>query len=243
MMKIIIPGGVLVFLLLGAPDLWACGASAGSSGVAVCNLSEERENVSKNWHVGGGYSFSETKIVFSQGGVDHKLAQSRHVALASLEWRSTPRWNFQFGAGALVAGRFETAGGPLDFNPGFVGMIGSSALVVKNDGAVPFVLGTAQLSGVTSSTKNDVGYHALDLRVGAAVGWTFFRTLSPYAVARAFGGPVFWELTGAKVIGTDLYKYQLGAGVSYMIANRLDLFVEGIGLGERGISAGLGLSL
>ncbi len=156
--------------------------------------------------------------------------------LALVDRQVTGSWMFALGLGAglewgVVLDSVLDATGPLDFNPGFVGMIGSSALVVKNDGAVPFVLGTAQLSGVTSSTKNDVGYHALDLRVGAAVGWTFFRTLSHYAVARAFGGPVFWEFDGAKVIGTDLYKYQLGAGVSYMIANRLDLFVEGIGLG------------
>jgi hypothetical protein len=73
-------------------------------------------------------------------------------------------------------------------------------------------------------------------------GWTFARLLSPYVEARAFGGPAYWRVQGEDVQGTDAYHYQLGAGASLLIARRLDVFVEGVGLGERGVSTGLGLA-
>ena len=69
--------------------------------------------------------------------------------------------------------------------------------------------------------------------------WIFRFT--PYLVARAFGGPIWWRIDGELVRGTDLYKYQFGGGFSFALPSRaLDVFVEGIGLGERGLAAGLG---
>ena len=63
-----------------------------------------------------------------------------------------------------------------------------------------------------------------------------------YAAARLFGGPIFWKLQNDTVTGTDIYKYQLGAGASLVLARRIDIFVEGVVLGERLVSAGLGVS-
>jgi hypothetical protein len=74
--------------------------------------------------------------------------------------------------------------------------------------------------------------------VGAAVGATFFDALTPYAVVRAFGGPIFWHYQGSAHIGTDAYHVQLGAGLFWRIARKVDVFVEGVPLGERALLGG-----
>ncbi|MDB4940658.1 MAG: uncharacterized protein JWP97_192 [Labilithrix sp.] len=93
------------------------------------------------------------------------------------------------------------------------------------------------VSGAASSTTFTAG----DLRAGVIVGKTFGDVLTPYVTGRVFGGPIYWHLDGASVTGTDLYKYQAGGGVSLaLLRRRLDVFAEGIALGERGFAAGLG---
>jgi hypothetical protein len=87
-----------------------------------------------------------------------------------------------------------------------------------------------------------VRYSAFDLRLGAVVGTTFFDRLSPYALGRVFGGPVYWRYQGAAVTGTDTHHYQLGAGLALMLARRLDIFAEAVPLGERSLSAGASVS-
>lgn len=83
---------------------------------------------------------------------------------------------------------------------------------------------------------------ALDFRVSAMFGKTFFGVLSPYAVARAFGGPIFWRLAGEDVAGTDKYHVQLGAGLVVALPAHLDVYTEVIPLGERAAVVGLGYS-
>lgn len=227
----------------------ACGASAGGGGVAVCNVDEMREKERKKWHVAALYSFSDTALKFSGptlAGVE-TFEQTRHAALAVGEWRATPRWNFQVGAGGLLGGTFYHpellgAGGRDSIDPGFVGVVGTSFLALENDHAIPFVLLSAQFSSIIASTAPEVGYRAFDLRVGASVGWTLYRVLSPYAVLRVFGGPATWEIFGESITGTDKYHYQVGAGVSWLIARRIDVFAEGIAFGERGLSVGAGVT-
>jgi hypothetical protein len=86
-------------------------------------------------------------------------------------------------------------------------------------------------------------FTAFDLRAGAIAGKTIAGVFTPYVTARAFGGPVSWRFDGDAVTGTDLYKYQLGGGLSLALFDRkLDVFAEGIALGERGFAAGVGTS-
>ena len=89
-----------------------------------------------------------------------------------------------------------------------------------------------------AGAADNVSYEAFDLRVGALVGTTIFEVLSPYAVGRAFGGPVFWRYQGASVTGTDAHHFQVGGGVTLLVARRVSLFAEGIPLGERAAAAG-----
>jgi len=43
------------------------------------------------------------------------------------------------------------------------------------------------------------------------------------------------------VTGHDAYQYQVGGGLSLaLFKGRLDVFAEGIALGEKGVAAGIG---
>jgi hypothetical protein len=132
--------------------------------------------------------------------------------------------------------------GTYDFSPGPAAVVGATWRVLE---AHPFLVLTSQLSFSAARTRRSgteestVGYEAFDLRLGGLFGTTLFDIVSPYAAARIFGGPVFWHYQGASVTGTDLYHYQIGAGVGVLVASRVDLFAEAIPLGERALSAGL----
>ena len=75
---------------------------------------------------------------------------------------------------------------------------------------VSAVVSAAKTHGV-GTASGSAGYEALDLRLGAMFRTTLFETLSPYAVARVFGGPVFWRYRGSAVTGTDVSTFSSGS--------------------------------
>jgi hypothetical protein len=200
----------------------------------------------KKWHAGASYSFTSTGIRFSDS---LRPDEKRHVALATLEYRYTNKWTFQLGLGSVLSGQLRTATTTFDFSPGLVAAAGASIRVVDAEELRPFVLLTAQLVYEGATTRENgsdafpaVGYHALDARAGAIIGWNIERVVSPYLLARAFGGPVDWQAQGNTATGTDVHHYQLGAGLVVVVARTIDLFVEGVPLGEQGLAAGAGFS-
>ncbi|MBV9948821.1 MAG: hypothetical protein JOZ69_18380 [Myxococcales bacterium] len=236
----------LVSLLAGAAALLpvrqacACGASTGgAAGVSSCSLEEHEEAMRRKWEAGVSYSFTSTALHFSDG---HEFDEQRRATLAALDYQPTARTAIRAGAGVLAGGTLRAAAGRYDLAPGFVGVVGGSWRVVDASGAVPFVLLTAQLSYAGTSAAS-AAYDAFDLRAGTMVGTTLWRTLTPYVLGRAFGGPVYWRYGGAAVTGTDVHHYQVGGGIAVVVARRVDAFVEGVALGEQGLSFGLGVSL
>ncbi|MFO0597962.1 MAG: hypothetical protein U0228_21855 [Myxococcaceae bacterium] len=152
---------------------------------------------------------------------------------ASLEFRVNERITLVGAGGALLAGHF--AG--LDTSPGGVASVGLAGTLLEQGTWNPFV----QLSGSIAFSTFAVSqehYTALDLRAGVVAGWTFFDRLTPYAVFRAFGGPVFY----AGATGTDAYHVQLGLGLVVGLPFGFDLSAEFIPLGEQRVTAGLGFS-
>ncbi|MBA3500260.1 MAG: hypothetical protein H0T65_07805, partial [Deltaproteobacteria bacterium] len=75
------------------------------------------------------------------------------------------------------------------------------------------------------------------LRIGVMAGRTF-GSVSPYVLARGFGGPVAWTLDGMSVTGTDTSKFQLGAGANVALPGDLAMQLDISALGERSISLG-----
>jgi hypothetical protein len=225
---------------LPARPALACGASAGgAAGISGCSLDEHEESARLKWRVGADYSFTSTGLHFNSG---LQVDEVRNASLVTLDYRPARRVTLEAGAGAFLGGSITA--GPLRYAmaPGFASIVGASWRVVDPDGAIPFVLLTSQLSYASSSTSGSIGYNAFDLRGGVAVGTTFWDVFTPYVVGRAFGGPIYWRYQTQAIIGTDDHHWQVGAGFSLRIARRIDVFAEGVPLGELGVTAGAGVS-
>jgi hypothetical protein len=234
---------VVVPLSISGPAR-ACGVST-ADGLSACSLEEHEEATRPRWHAGASGVYTSTAIQF-QGSV--RSDETRGAVVASLAYQPSRRTTFQLALGGTFGGRLSTPTGQYDFSPGPTAAVGASWRLLE--GARPFVVLTSNLSFSAASTTPSgagagggnsaakIGYQAFDLRLGALCGMTFFRTLSPYAVGRVFGGPVFWQYQGADVTGGDVHHYQLGAGMTVVVARRLNVFAEGIPLGERSLAAG-----
>ena len=204
------------------------------------------------------YAFTSTTILFGEG---RRADLTRHAILGSVQIPLTRSGSLSalIGAGGVAGGTLVHGAARDTIGPGFAGFTGIAARVVDGRGALPFVQLTATLSATHALTRTDdqgtrtdgttspgalpatPRFTALDVRLGAVAGKTFADVFTPYVTARAFGGPITWRFDGADVTGTDLYKYQLGGGLSLALFDRrIDVFAEGIALGERGIAAGIG---
>jgi len=239
--------GPLVFLAaLALPArALACGASAGgAAGVSACSLSDHLEESRPKWRVGAGYAYTSTALSFNG---ETRLDETRHIAFASLDYMWTPAWTFELSVGSILGGGLRSATSNYELRPGLLAAAGAAWRILEAEGARPFVLMTAQLAFVTASTKDSasasgsVRYTAIDGRVAASAGWPLWQTLTPYVLARAFGGPVFWEYQGVSQTGTDVHHYQIGGGLLLRVARVVDIFAEAVPLGEQGLSTGAGL--
>jgi len=230
----------LLLAMLAPRDARACGVST-ADGLSACSLSEHEEAERPRWRVGASGVYTSTAIKFAGAAGN---PETRASLVASLAYQPTPRWTFQLAARATLGGKLETPTGQYDFAPGPTAAIGASWRVVT--GTRPFVLLTSNLSFSTASTRPSAAggagpadtYSAFDLRIGGLVGTTLWHVLSPYAVTRVFGGPVYWKYQGTSVTGTDSHHYQVGAGLTVAFAGRANVFAEGIPLGERAFSGG-----
>jgi hypothetical protein len=176
-----------------------------------------------------------TTLVFS----DDTQRPLRQTALsATLEYRLSHRWTLSASGGWVPWGTIELEDGTsVRLSRGVVGSLGVSWLALEAEGARPFVMlsGSLAFSRIYSAPSL---WFSQDLRLGVSAGYTFFERLSPYATARVFGGPVSWN----GLTGSDLYHYQLGAGVAVGLPAGFDLLVEAVPLGEQRVTAGVGLS-
>ena len=229
--------------VFAAPAARACGVST-ADGLSSCSLEEHEEETRPRWRAGAAGLTTSTVIDFG----NFRSAETRGSVIASLAYQPTRRLTFQLAAGSTVGGHIDTPAGVYDFSPGPTVALGASYRLIQ--GTRPFVILTANLSFSDAETHlsgadaasdpqgNNVRYDAFDLRGGVLVGTTLWRLLSPYAVVRAFGGPVYWSLQGEGIVGTDAHHYQVGAGLTLVVVHRVDVFVEAIPLGERSLAAG-----
>ncbi|HYP77799.1 MAG TPA: hypothetical protein VER12_17635 [Polyangiaceae bacterium] len=226
-------------LLLRATSTQACGVSA--SGVASCSLAEHDEAVRPRWAVGVSGLYTSTRLRFSDA---LHADQVRYATLATLAYLPTPRLVLQAGAGAAFGGSLTLPDGEYRFTPGAVALLGADFRAF-DDGRY-FLLLTSAISFTAARTHANAAtsesYTAFDLRLGAQFGVELARIFRPYALARVFGGPVFWRYQGQALTGTDTHHYQLGAGVALRASKAVNLFAEGVPLGERAVAFGIGLA-
>jgi hypothetical protein len=189
------------------------------------------------------YTRSETRIVFTG---DRKADVERSIAGIGLEYPVDPKVSIQLSLGVLTTGTMNFLDSVHRFASGASGSLSMSYRVLEEKDALPFI-GLTGTFGYANAKTNEprsatVSYHALDARLGVYAGKSFADVFAVYGAARVFGGPIFWKLRNEAVLGTDLYKYQLGLGASVALFKRVDLFGEWIALGERSLSFGAGLS-
>lgn len=232
----------------GARDAYACGA-AYPGGPMVCTLADApghaKAAAPPEARVSASWSYTSTTILFSG---ERRADLTRHTVFAGTELPLARGLGLRFGAGGIVAGELARHGaGVASFGPGVSGYIGVSKTIVDEKPSVPFVQLGATLSVSRVATRGTApsdapSFTATDLRASATAGKTLLGGwIVPYASARAFGGPIFYRFAGTSVTGTDLSKFQLAGGLSLSLPHHeLDLFAEGVPLGERGASAGLG---
>ena len=230
----------LGLLLLKAAPAHACGVSA--SGVASCSLAEHDEAVRPRWAVGISGLYTSTRLRFS----DRLYAeQVRYATLATLAYLPTSKLVLQAGVGAAFGGSLSLPNGEYQFSPGPVALVGADFRAF-DDGRY-FLLLTSGLSLTTARTRasgdRSESYRAFDLRLGAQFGLELARGVRPYVAGRVFGGPIFWRYEGEAVTGTDTHHYQLGAGLAVRVSKALNVFAEGMPLGEQALALGAGLAL
>ena len=237
-------------------DALACGASCPIVVPGSTTDEVEQPTTSNNayvkpyepeWRVRvSAWTLSST-LLFSKNTPDHSVEQ-RSVALG-IEKILSKRLVWQWNIGAIADGSLRAAGRTFQIQPGLVTSTVAVYRFVDAKGAIPFVLGSAAFSALITTTKEDNianphtdNFTAWDLRLGITAGTTFFKVLSPYITGRVFGGPVYWTYNQQRTTGTDRYHYQVAAGLSAFILKRIELYAEGAPLGEKRLSAGIGLA-
>ena len=255
-------GALIVVLAVLAPrTAHACGA-AYPGGPVMCDFPRNGAHVAAPQlpiaRLSASYAFTSTTLLFGEG---RRADLTRHALFGSAQIPLTRSGSYSalVGAGGIAGGTLVHGAARDTIGPGFAAFTGIAGRIVDGRGAIPFVQLTATLSVTHALTRTDdhgtrtdgtfsrsrqaesPRFTALDLRVGAIAGKTLAEVFTPYVTARAFGGPIAWRFDGETVTGTDLYKYQLGGGLSLALFDRrFDVFAEGIALGERGVAAGIG---
>ncbi len=144
--------------------------------------------------------------------------------------------------GSTTTGTLDAYGQSFALSPGPLAAFVASFRVLDEGSVRPFVLLSGSLGASLSWTSpGNEAMTGMDARLGVAAGKTIAHVVTAYFVARAFGGPILWSNSGASVVGTDVYHYQLGAGAVLRLG-RFDLLVEGVPLGEQAIVGGGGMA-
>jgi hypothetical protein len=236
-------GAVVASAVLAAVPALACGA-AYPGGPMVCNIERDaprrhERRILGDWpvaRVSASWAYTSTALRFSG---DRRVSLQRHAGFVGTEIPLRGDLGLQLGAGGVMSGEIDG----YRLGPGASVFFGSSYRAIDERDAPGFLQMNLTFSATRAATEapGNPLLTAFDLRLSAIAGSTIANFFTPYAVARAFGGPVYWKIAGEEVTGTDVYKYQLGGGMAFALpARTLDLFVEGIAFGERTIAAGVG---
>lgn len=180
---------------------------------------------------------SATRLVFD-GDRDYDLDQ-RAVTVAVGQVPPSG-WSVRVAVGAVIDGRLAGEGRTADLGPG---PLAAATVARPWTWGRWFVDGSASLAASRAPTRDGAtgataGLWAIDGRVGVAAGRRL-GPVSPYLLARAFGGPVLWAVAGEDVVGTDAYHVQVGIGASAALGAGWSAMVDVSALGERAASVGV----
>lgn len=214
----------------------------GPTGLRYCS----GDDTDPVWRAGVSGAWSGTHLIFSSGGSSFDTYFEKYAVTAGLDRRLGDRWTLGGAVGTTVTGALVVRGSVSSVSPGPLAAVTASFRPLDEGELTPFLLLTGSAAASLSWTTPRAGgtasaLSALDARLGLVAGKTIAHVVTPYVLARVFGGPVFGSLGGNAVTGTDASHYQLGAGVSVRLG-RVDLVAEAVPLGELEIVAGAGLA-
>ncbi len=198
----------------------------------------------RDTRVGVAFAYSQTHLELTTNGRTDEASFAKAALLASLDRRLGERWTLGGAVGSNLTGAMEADGARFRLSPGPMAVLVASFRPVDEGSVRPFVLftgafGTSLLWTMPEAGGGSTSMLALDGRLGIAAGKTIAGVATPYVLARAFGGPVFWTNQNASSTGTDAYHYQLGAGLAVRLG-AFDAVAEGVPLGEKALVAGAG---
>ncbi|APR82201.1 Hypothetical protein A7982_07550 [Minicystis rosea] len=198
--------------------------------------------------MGVSYGTFGSRLVFGDGPT---VDIQRRALSASFEYRLSGASTIGAGLGAGLGGLFTIGDTRFDVSPGWLVTATWSRRLVDPVGRKPFLLvgvsggvsGATTRQALTRTEAPSASLYAVDVRVAMTVGKTFFDVLTPYASARAFGGPVFWKYRDKTLLGSDVYHFQIAVGLVTALPRGFDVFVDGSPGGERALTLGVGKSL
>lgn len=177
---------------------------------------------------------------------DRELDISQLAVSASVGQAWPSRVSLRASIGVVIDGSLEGEGRSYDIGPGFIVAASVAKQWIAGDW---FVTSSFSMSASrTTTTETQPGAPretliAVDLARGGVIAGRSFGLVSPYVLARAFGGPVFWELDDMDVWGTDVHHFQIGAGASLTTESGLSVVLDVAALGEQAASLGMSLRL
>jgi hypothetical protein len=185
------------------------------------------------WRVAAAYGWLSSELRF--GDVAAPFDQ-RSVA-ASVTRQLGRAWSVTAGAGAVISGSIDAGGATYVMDPGWLARLGATWIPVDGSGPWPFVALSASLAASGVNTTGPGGVKApltsLDAGLSVSAGKSIAGVVAPYVGAKVFGGPVFWELAGASVTGTDVAHWQVAFGLAANLPLGIDLLVEWAPFGAR----------
>ncbi|MFT3766955.1 MAG: hypothetical protein QM820_15770 [Minicystis sp.] len=203
----------------------------------------------QRFHAGASYGVFGSSLSFADG--PSRVDIQRRAVTASLEYRITDDMTAGGGAGAGLGGLFTVGDARYKVLPGWMVTATWSRRLLDGAGRAPFLLIGLAFGASGASTRQETtgtaapktaSLYALDIRAALTVGKTFWRTLSPYASVRAFGGPVFWGYNDKSIVGGDRYHFQIALGMVAALPRGFDVFADGSPVGERAMTIGMGKS-
>lgn len=187
-------------------------------------------------HAGLSFGAFRSRLIFTGA----QLLDLEEAAVGfAFERRLSAKVTVQVSLGGIVYARID--GEPL--RGLFVGG-GASWAIVPQKGAIPFIMLALSIAASFAGPERGASQalYALDFRGSVTAGYTLGKRWTPYAVGRIFGGPVVLVDRADTRVGTDIYHFQLGAGLVVGLPGGFDLSAELIPLGEQRVSAGVGHS-
>jgi hypothetical protein len=182
----------------------------------------------------------DTTIMFG----DRRARLRQQAVAVSVDKRLTPKFTLQLAVGGIITGRLAFEGRHHALS-GITASVAGAYRFVDEKGARPFVIGTASLGQSFLDARDrdvSVPLSATDARVGLVVGKSFGNFFAPFAVVRAFGGPVRWSRSDETLVGSDRYHYNVGLGALFLAGAGVDAGIEVSFLGEKRFTTGIGFS-